>query len=413
MKNDHYEMSINFILRGLTLIAKFCLTLFIAKYGSTKLLGEYTVFLTTITISIYFLGFEFYTYSQREILKVDHSGYSQLIKNQLFFHALSYLILLPLSYLIIIQFVENRYILFFFIILILDHLNQELYRLLVVVKQPLHATVNNFFRAGMWVILIILVWYSFGSTLSLFSIISYWVIGELFCLTYSIKKFRKYLNGNYNFYSLQKSWITKGVKVSFVFFISGMIQKMVEYSERFFLQKLTNDETVGVYFFYYNIAYLPFTFFSSVIIINHLPNIISTFTKNKEEFILAKKDFFKNTIYFCIFFIPICVFSYYIITNFLIIKATYQQSRYVFWILLTSSIITIISEFLYIELYIRHKDYLILLSYLYTFFIHIISNYFLINWYGLPGGVAAKLIVVCSLLIIRYILIQKYCNDKN
>ncbi len=401
-------MFLNFVLRGFTLVAKFILTLFIAKQSTNQLLGEYTVFLTTVTICIYFLGFEFYSYSQREILKSELSDYTSLIKQQFVFHLISYSFLLPILYFGIVNIIDD-FILYFYAILILEHLNQELYRLLVVVKKPLQATINNFIRAGLWVIIFILYFFVVNADLTLQGLFTFWLFGQLFSLLYSWFQFKEFLLGFFNWREIRWNWILNGLKISFVFFVSGMIQKIVEYSERYFLKEISGEEAVGIYFFFYSIAYLPFTFFSSVLIINFLPEIISSYSKKSGNFRKIRNEFIRSTLFFCLLFIPICILAFYLIVNFVVVKSSYLSNTIVFWGLLGASVLTIVSEILYIELYIRHKDRLIFLSFLLTLAVHLILNYSLISSFGLYGAVIAKVGVVLFMLFCRYVFVKKYC----
>lgn len=408
------SMVTNVIIRGLNLSSKFLFTLFLAKYFSADFLGSYTIFLTTVTVSIYFIGFEYYAYSQREYLSVDISNFASFVRNQFVFHSIGYMFLLPFVIIFSKSFIPTEYMIFFVIILILDHLNQEFYRLLVVLNKTVVATFNNFFRSGIWIFVFIYLCYFNTNLRTLNFIYLVWLIGELLCFVFSIYFFRGLGWRNARQEKINWHWIKNGIKVSSVFFVSGIVLKTIEYSERFFLQKIIDTKTVGVYFFFYNIAYLPYTFFTTVLIINYLPKIINTFkTDTKEAYLNTKKEFLVTTKYFVLVFYTLTIIAYFIIINYFLKDNIYVDNKNIFWGLLFASFITIISEIQYIELYIRHLDKLILKSFLLTVVIHIIVNYYLINIGGVFGAVFAKIIVVFILSISRLYIIRKHClHDK-
>ena len=396
-------------IRGLNLSSKFLLTLFLAKYFSTDFLGSYTIFLTTVTVGIYFIGFEYYAYSQREYLSVNISKFASFVRNQFVFHSIGYMFLIPFVIIFSKSFIPTEYMIYFIIILIFDHLNQEFYRLLVVLNKTVVATLNNFFRSGIWIFVFIYFSYFNTNLRTLNFIYLSWLIGEILCFIFSIYFFRGLGWRNATKEKINWLWIKNGFKVSSVFFVSGIVLKTIEYSERFFLQKIIDTKTVGVYFFFYNIAYLPYTFFTTVLIINYLPKIINTFKRDpKEVYLNTKNDFLKKTKYFLLVFYSLTVVAFFLIINFYLEDNIYFENKNIFWGLLIASFITIISEIQYIELYIRHLDSLILKSYLITMLTHFIANYYLINIGGVFGAVCAKIIVAFVLSISRLYIIRKY-----
>src|SRR5690554_5042629 len=121
---------INIFLRGLTLGCKFLLVVFLAKLLTLEELALYGLLVATVAYAIYPLGFEFYTYSARELIGTDNSERGEYFKSQAVLHIISYLVFLPLFALIFyFDFLPHDYILLFYIILILEHLNQELFRI--------------------------------------------------------------------------------------------------------------------------------------------------------------------------------------------------------------------------------------------------------------------------------------------
>lgn len=85
----------NLGLRGSTLIAKFMLLFVLAYYLEPIDVALYGLISVTIFYGLYFLGFDFYTYSTREILGSSHQHWARLLRDQAVFFGLTYCIVLP------------------------------------------------------------------------------------------------------------------------------------------------------------------------------------------------------------------------------------------------------------------------------------------------------------------------------
>lgn len=409
---SYHRIFTNFLLRGLTLVAKFGLTIFLAKYISSDVLGQYTVFLTTVTICIYILGFEFYTYSQREYKYNDISSLVAQLRDQSIFYILAYLVLVPIAILFGENYIKSN-LLLFALILILEHINQELYRLHVALNKPISATFNNFLRSGVWAILYVSLGLANPQLINLKFLYYLWLIGEILCLVFSIYVI-SYLNwGSIWQTKINWLWIRRGVSVSTVFFLSGITLKMIEYSERFFLKEIIGDAALGVYFFFYNIAYLPYSFFTTVIVINFLPNLIKGFKEeNKSFYFESKKKFYVATKNYVFVAYILTILGYLFVTNYYLSDPIYKINQNIFWGQLTASAFTILSEVYYVELYIRHKDGLILKTFILALIIHFISNFVFISHYGIYGAVIAKVIVALVLLFSRIFVLKRSIYDR-
>lgn len=404
------SIGVNFIIRGLNMIAKFGLTIFLAEFMSSEKLGEYTIFLTTVTLSIYFLGYEFYTFAQREYNYTNKDVFVIQLRDQMVLYVGIYLVLFPILFLVVSNFINSHFY-FLFSLIALEHINQELYRVLVAMGKPIHATSNNFFRSGVWVFIYILVVLYDHKFANLEHLYLFWILGELFCLFFSIFSLKSLswtttLKSKINF-----KWLWKGIKISTIFFGSGIALKFLEYSERFYIKSLLGNSEVGVYFYFYNIAYLPYTFFVTVIIINFLPELIQTYNENKMQYLVVRGRLINTTKLYSLVSYLGTIIVFFIVVRFLISDSSYISNKEIFWFQLVASFITLMSEILYLELYLRHKDKLILVSFLLALCVQIASNYILIPIMALYGAGLSKILVATILISTRFVLIKKYSSE--
>ena len=212
---------VNLFLRGLSLVSRFVLIVYIGKYLSTSELGVFGLFSTTVTLALLLLGLDFYTYNTREILCKSDSERLPLIRDQFVFHLLTYVVLLPL---LLIVFYKNiipyKFILFFYLILVFEHISQEFFRLFTCLSKTLFANFTLFIRTGLWVYLIIGFWiYSSGNHINLETVWVGWLLGAFASVIISVIYLRRLHPESVSNVPINWSWIRKGIKVSIPFFI--------------------------------------------------------------------------------------------------------------------------------------------------------------------------------------------------
>ena len=169
----------NLSYRVLTIVFKFLLSIIIVKNLSVHDLGVYGIFQTTITLLIYILGFDFYTFNTREILR-EEKNISFLLLNQVAFHAIVYILILPLILLLFsYNVISTEYIVYFYVILVVEHTSQEIYRILITLKRSVIASLSLFLRSGIWIFILYVAWTYNLSSGTITDIFSLWFIGAL------------------------------------------------------------------------------------------------------------------------------------------------------------------------------------------------------------------------------------------
>ena len=91
-------VSSNLFIRGVTLGGKFIFIIFLAKNLTTDQLGEWGLFTTSIALSLYLVGLDFYTYSTRSLLEYPIEKRGAMLRDQMVFYLIGYAILFPLNF---------------------------------------------------------------------------------------------------------------------------------------------------------------------------------------------------------------------------------------------------------------------------------------------------------------------------
>ncbi len=274
------DRALNLLFRVLTVVSKFLLSLIIVKNLSVSELGVYGIFQTTVVLLVYLLGFDFYTFNAREITKSDSKPIAFYLANQLVFHAMIYLVVLPLSlFLFLGNVVDSEYIFVFYLVLITEHFSQELYRILIVLKKATLASLTLFIRSGLWILVLYLIWYFGENDKSLALVFMLWFIGAFSSIIVIILKLD--FSGKFE---IDWSWIKLGFKVSTPFFLATIFYKIIEFSGRYFLDFFWSKSEVGIFTFFTSVSNAMFVLVHSTVIIVMSPYLLEAANRGHVEF---------------------------------------------------------------------------------------------------------------------------------
>jgi O-antigen/teichoic acid export membrane protein len=391
------------------MLAKFLLIIYIGKNLSVDTLGEYGLFVTTITISIFFLGMDFYTYNSRELIGQEKSKQLIFVRDQFVFHILVYIVVLPLLFMIfILDIIAYQYIFYFYIVLILEHISQELYRLYTTLAMPILANILLFLRMGIWVYVLIFLWiYDVDNTKNLYTVYISWIVGSLISVVLGfLYLFRVYRINNILDTKIDWHWIKRGLKVSIPFFIGTIAYKVIEFSDRYMIDTYMTKTDVGIYTFFGSIANSMQSVVFVLVIMIFYPKLIELYKDEKfDEFNLKVKRFFWEVlIYSIITMVGVIIFIYPILEY--LGKQEFVENLDMLWILLGATLLLNLSFVPHYILFVKHQDLIIRNITLLGAGLNIGLNLLLIPFYGLIGAGIATLISFFIIILLKYKVIK-------
>ena len=131
---------LNLLFRSLAISGRFLVLIGIGRYLSETELGTYGLFYTSVILAIYVIGLDFYTFNTRELIAAEPAQRLPLLRDQMIFHLLAYLLIIPLLLpLFYYNMIPFRYMLWFYLILICEHLSQELFRIFTALSKSIFA----------------------------------------------------------------------------------------------------------------------------------------------------------------------------------------------------------------------------------------------------------------------------------
>lgn len=204
-------------------------------------------------------------------MKVDEKSQNLVLNNSLWVYSVLVMLVggLYSSFIYLGGFIQSKHLLAFLVILVLDYLGTEIFRILNAIRHQIKASLVLIFRTGIWAIPPILMQnfsidfilksWIFSSTLGL-------VLGSLFL----IQKF-----GSVRVVRPEKQWLSQGFKVALIFFINTLLAKLILYGNRFFIDFYLGKSDLGVYTFYFQMSNMSMVIVFNLFIVFELPMLIA------------------------------------------------------------------------------------------------------------------------------------------
>ncbi len=389
------------ILRGLSILAKFVFTTLYFKYSEAGF-GSYSLLATTLVLLVFLLGMDFYSYANRAIL-APGSQPVKILFNQFSLYFILYIILLPLVFFIY----HNEgfapdYFYLFYLVLVTEHLNYELYRLFFVFKKPLAANINLFLRNGFWVLLAAFYLYK-QNKIDLPLILVLWLMGNTAALVFSLSVIMFKQRGvKFADFIWDKDWIVKGLYISLPYILGSLAYKTIEFSDRYLIDYFLDKKALGIYAFFANMAnVLNIVLFTMVVSVLYPPLVESILKKQKTRFDKIYRQF-KRELWLLAISGSIGLLILLPLLLMYIDKAQYLNQFYVFLLLLIANILLNFSFAFHFVIYAYHKDWKIFKATAYGAITNILLNILLIPFCGIGGAAVATLVSFMLVALLKY-----------
>ncbi|MEQ8384495.1 MAG: polysaccharide biosynthesis C-terminal domain-containing protein [Coleofasciculus sp. A1-SPW-01] len=385
-------------IRGLTLLSKFILILYLARSFTTYELGLYGLTTATIGFFLYLVGIDFYSFNTREILAHNPSDWTVLIRDQFVFHTIAYFLVSPLVISVfLLGFLPWQYFFWFYLLLILEHLCQESHRILVVLSKPLVAVVAHFFRGGLWTYIFILLITNIPAQGNLRTLFFLWSLGNITSLIFTLYHWQS-LNWTKAFKTpIDWIWIKTGIRVSLPLLVGTLALRGIMTIDRYALQHYWGEEYVGIYTFYASIAFVLQIFIDTGITMILYPKVVAAYQQKRwQDYKQLKKKFTKAVLGASLLLSLSAALLIYPVIS-LTQKAVYATYLPVYWILLLSVMVTVLTGIPHYSLYARRLDWAIISSNLTGLVVSLLANIILVPKFGQIGAAGATLLAMLTI----------------
>ena len=254
---------------------KFLFIAILSKYVSIEDYGDYLLIATTITISIFVLGLDYYNFSIRNILKekidVTTKIYNAFV---LYFLIYSIFILFGNIFFENISFIKKNGVVLIILLCITEHLNQEIYRLQIAFKKILTANVIFFLRVFGWTTYLVIGLLFFKILISINDILTLWFTSNLLAILINVLVIWKEIFRIKKIPKIDLNYLKSGLTVSALFFIGTISLKSIEYINRYIVDIMLGSEKTGIFSFYSNFIMVIPVYINAIVISFELPAII-------------------------------------------------------------------------------------------------------------------------------------------
>ncbi len=402
IRSTHWTTSINLIIRGSTMVGKFILIYLLADTLTVEQNGIWGIFATSISLSLYVVGLDLYTYSTRRILDYPIAERSPMLRDQMVFYLISYAVLFPiLAMLFVFDVIEWRFAIFLYAILVFEHLAQESYRTFVVFSRPILANIILFLRSGVWTYLLILLWaLGFDEVKNLKAVYVFWLGGGVAAFILTLIFLSKFKFNAVRHIPINWGWIRQGIKVSALFFIGTVGYKIIEFADRYFIDFYHGKEEVGVYTFYASMCNMVETFVHTSVIILFSPKLIESFHRSNFAYRKTHAKFAKNVV------LNTLIVSVVLLLVMIPLLRQIESQEYIrayptFIVLVLAKVALNFSLVFHYILYVRKNDFPIIKATVLAAIINILLNFILIPPMGVMGAALATLASFIIILLMK------------
>jgi len=380
MQASHFVRALNIALRLMTMGSKFLLIFALARFLEPGDLGLYGLLAVTIGYALYLLGFDFYAFVTREILKREPGEWGTVLKNHCALSFTTYAIFLPLLCLIFVLGILPWHLaVWFFPILILEHIAQELGRLLVAISAPLWAGWIVFFRGGFWAIAVTALMLIEAETRNLHYLLGAWTASGAAGVLLGLYKIKKLNLGGWK-QAVDWPWIAKGLKVAIPLLIATLALRALFTIDRYWFESLAGLSNLGAYVLFTGICGALMSFLDAGVFVFLYPALISAYSRNEPVvFKAGLRKLLVQTMMVCAGFSAAALFLLPYLLNW-IGKTLYLEQSYLFPWLLLASVLYALGMIPHYALYAQGKDKPIITSHIGSLVVFVASTWLISNY---------------------------------
>ena len=284
---------INVVLRGSVLILKFIFMFFAAKFWSPKDLGLFGLVATIVMYGGYLIGVDFYVNTQRAIRSKNQFSKNVTLTHHLLVMLAAFLLIIPFVLYYFDELVPLHIAFFICLLLLIEQLNLEFCRMLVLKQKQLLVSSLLFVRHGAYSFVFIL-WAISGNTLNVNQVITLWLCFSLLCSVIGGYFFKKYVHHKVQSKLVNLVKLKKQIAIASVFFIGTLLLRGLFSLDKILVAEWVSLELLGIYTFYVGLAAAVIAIFDASVGVYLLPAIF----KLKEDRNIAQINKVANSAFY-------------------------------------------------------------------------------------------------------------------
>lgn len=398
-------------IRGVSLISKFVLTLFIARFMGFDTLGLYGLIVASTFLIPAFTGLGIMYMKSRESVTQT----SEEIVSMLYYYSrlISLIYVVLIAGAIVTGYLKAEVWLFLAIIFVVlfEHINQDLYLLLLNLSKAISANILHFIRTAVWIVIFMIMAFVDPSLREIEILLLAWIFGGVFSLIGFFWVTKNWSWKKIPSFSPLFSWIREEFKSSRVVYSNVLMDTLGQYMNHFLVTFFLGLELTGVYVYFMQVMSALSNLLRTGVIQSARPKLVRAHKMLDEGFSKIYKTCLKNTVMTSVMMAIISLPTMYFITEIIVDKPLALEWFPIFLVNLIYFIILMAFEVEQLVLYSHHRDDLALKLSALNLIGLLILNVTLIPLFSLWGAVFTLLIVIIVRFVIQRSFVKVLMRD--
>lgn len=236
------------------MVVKLITIIALARWLDIEDFALFGLFTATIGLSVYLLGLDFYTYSLREFIAAGTAQRGWIVKQHFVAMAVSATCILPLIAVSQIGLPVGVTLLgWLLVILLIEHIGQELVRVLTAAGAQVQASVLHFCRTAVWGPPLLWLFATNSDAIGIDSVFIAWGIGGLASLAYGFFAIKKLELQGWTI-PVEKAWIVPGFRIAAPLFLATAAMRLLFTLDRYLIEWFGDSGQLAAYTLYMTLA---------------------------------------------------------------------------------------------------------------------------------------------------------------
>ncbi len=397
-------------IRSISLVSKFALTLFIARFMGFEELGLYGLIVAGTFLIPSYTGLGIMHMKVRDAVTQKTNQIASTLEHYFKFLGLLYLALIPIALVAGIYTGNVVLSLVIIVAILFEHINNDLYNLLLNRSKPFTANILHFLRTTLWMITFMVVAYFYPPFLQIEVLLTGWIIGGVLALFGFFLVTRDWYKQDPIKSQPLFSWLKSEFKKSRTMYFNNVVDCSGQYLNHFLVTFFLGLELTGVYVYFMQIIGAMSNLLRTGVIQNFRPKLVTAYKEKADNFIDIQRRCIKQTMMFAMLITVVAVPVMYFLTLHVVDKPLAIDWFPIFGINLLFFCVMMAFESNQLTLYSHHRDDLILRVSLLNITGLIILNLIFIPIFGLWGVAFVLLGMSITNFMVQRFFIRKYIS---
>jgi O-antigen/teichoic acid export membrane protein len=393
-------------LRGLALAAKFALTLFIARFVGLDTLGIYGLVAGTAVIFPTVAGLGLIRIISRNAVTQQLDEVTGMLRLYWGVQAAIYGLIGVVGLAVGVYLHQVALVSIVFAIVLLEHVNSDLFVLLNHLLRPFLANLLAFFRTAAWICVYMVFAFLFPSFRNLHVLLLFWIGGGVLAITgFALA------TSDWPWFTVpsagHREWFVHHLKASRTLYVNDIVNAVAQYVDRYLVSLFMGLEFTGVYVLFWSIGNALSNLVDTGIVQVSGPKLIDAHRRRDQSYWTMFRRLLVHAVTISVMLA--------LVTGVLVKIAVPYLNRPlvgdwmpVLWLVLLGFVLRVAYEVQGTVFYSHYKDSFTLFSGLFVIALSIVANVILIPPFALDGAASAIIISYGAGIVARRMMITSY-----